>query len=806
MNERKTVTRRMVLMIAICCAVTALYVLRLVFLQLINGDSFKAQATSTTDYKFTVTAARGDIVDSQGRRLATSTTSYNVVLNKLLLGDNDLDATLQQVVGILQASGESWNDTLLIGTADAAGHYEFTADAESERDQSELASMKESLGLQQYATADDVMEKLVEDYGLGGYPLSWQRILGGIHYEMKQQAFSNVNNFIMAEDVCETTVATIKEHSLALQGVEIVDTSERSYERGDVLPHVLGRVGKITAEKWKVTDENGQTTYPLREKGYNMNDVIGISGLESVYEEELRGKDGVETITRNSDGVIIDTSMSTVPEPGHTIMLTVDTAFQKAVDNALASNIDMINRTYNTNSGTTAAAGAVVVLSTKDGSVLAASNYPSFDQNLYATQYSEYSTDPGLPLFNRALQGLYTPGSTYKPSVAVAALDSGLINRYSTVFCSGVYTYFDDYHPKCTRHGHSGSIDVINAIKWSCNIFFYDVGRRLTSDVYDAYAYKLGLGVQTGVEVGEAKGRLTTKSDSNYTPSLEVQAAIGQGNTVVTPVQLATYAGTIANRGTRYRTHFVKAILDTNTGEVITETQPEVMDVIADSGETFDLVQQGMVGVSQTVSGLSSYPYTIACKTGTPQRSESYYVGSTKKYYTNTMMIAYGPAEDAQIAIGIVIEYGGGGARAGNLVADIFNAYFANEAGQLNDDGTLKGSELAAAGEADTAAEPDTAARTGAQPAARQTEPQQAQPGQAAPAETAEPAEQPDETAVQNDSQDVVQGTAELEEPEADAAQPEGTTEADAAQPLPTAEAPAGDTPAAPDAQAEPPA
>ena len=682
-EERKTAVRRMRVLIGAAVVLMTLYGMRLIFLQLVNGDDFKSQATNTTDYKFTVTAARGDIVDSSGKRIATSVTGYNVVLNKLLMGDEDLDGMLQRIVELLRENGESWNDSLLISQPDAAGHYTFTAEEDNARDQKSLATMKDNLGLQQYATADDVMEKLVEDYDLSGFSLSWQRTLGGIHYEMQQQAFSNVNNFIMAENVSEATVATIKEHSLSLPGVEIVETSTRSYEQGTVLPHVLGRVGKITAEKWKVTDADGNTTYPLRDKGYNMNDIIGISGLESAYEDELRGKDGVETITRDADGVIVDTALTTVPEPGHTVQLTVDSTFQKAVDQALASNIEMINRTYNVNS-TKAAAGAAVVVDVKNGAVLAAANYPTFDQNLYATQYSEYSADPSLPLFNRSLQGLYTPGSTFKPAVAVAALDSGLINRYSTVFCNGVYNYYSDYHPKCTRHGHSGNIDVVTAIKWSCNIFFYDVGRRLTSEVYDAYAYKLGMGVRTGVEVSEALGHLTSKTDSNYIESLDVQAAIGQGNTVVSPVQLATYAATIANRGTRYRTHFVKAILDSNTGEVLQETQPEVMDVIEDRGETFDLVQQGMIGVSQTIPVLASYPYTIACKTGTPQRSEGYYVGSTYKHYTNTMMIAYGPAEDPQIAIGIVVEYGGGGARAGNLVADIFNAWFAAQNGTLN--------------------------------------------------------------------------------------------------------------------------
>ena len=723
-NERKTVMRRMVLLIAVAALVMGLYALRLIFLQLVNSDEYKSRATNTTDYNFTVTAARGDIVDSTGKRIATTTTSYNVVLNKLQMGDEDLDSLLQRVVELFEKNGESWTDTLLISQPDAAGNYTFTARDDSSSDQRQLTTMKENLGLQQYATANDVMEMLVEKNNLQDLPLRWQRTLAGIHYEMELQAFSNVNNFVMAENVSDVTVATIKENSLSLPGVEIVQTSTRSYEQGDIVPAVLGRVGKITAEKWKVTDENGQVTYPLRDKGYNMNDVLGISGLESAYEDELRGKDGVETITRNSDGVIVDTQLTTVPEPGHTVQLTINSDFQRAVNKVLADNIDMINRVYTTGS-MKAAAGAAVVIDVKDGSVLAASNYPSYDQNLYATQYNEYSADPNLPLFNRCLQGLYTPGSTFKPAVAVAALDSGLINQYSTVYCNGVYNYYKDYHPKCTRHGHSGNIDVVTAIKWSCNIFFYDVGRRLTSDVYDAYAYKLGLGQRTGVEVNEAVGRLTKKTDKNYTSSLDIQAAIGQGNTVVSPIQLATYAATLANNGVRYRTHFVKAILDTNTGEVLSETQPEVMDIIEGNGNTFELVRQGMTLVPSTISGkISSYPIAIACKTGTPQRSETYASG---KHYLNAIMIAYLPADDPEIAIGITVEYGGYGARTGDLVVDIANAYFAMKDGTLEvdpyvDPRTVAQEDTAAS---DTTAQTDPDAANDAQTAAAAAEPQQ---------------------------------------------------------------------------------
>ena len=247
------------------------------------------------------------------------------------------------------------------------------------------------------------------------------------------------------------------------------------------------------------------------------------------------------------------------------------------------------------------------------------------------------------------------------------------------------------------------------------------MGRRLTSDVYDAYAYKLGLGQRTGVEVSEAVGHLTSKNDSNYMESLDVQAAIGQGNTVVTPIQLATYAATLANNGTRYRTHFVKAILDSNTGEVISETQPEVMDIIEGTGNTFELVRQGMRQVPSTItnSKISSYPIAIACKTGTPQRSETYAPG---KHYLNAMMVAYLPADDPQIAIGITIEYGGYGARTGDLVVDIANAYFAMKDGTLEVDPYVNPA-LSADPSDDTTGAADTTDTAGA--AQDETQPEQ---------------------------------------------------------------------------------
>ena len=344
---------------------------------------------------------------------------------------------------------------------------------------------------------------------------------------------------------------------------------------------------------------------------------------------------------------------------------------------------------------------------------------------------------------NRAFQGVYAPGSTFKMVTAVAGLESGIIEPDTEIMDTGVYTYYQDDGPQCWywrqyRRKH-GLVNVSEALEVSCNVFFFDVGRRVGIQGLQEFAAKFGLGEPTGIELYEETGVM---AGPEYTQSMgqtwyegsTLSVAIGQESTQVTPIQLATYAATLANNGTRYRTHFVKAILDTNTGEVLSETQPEVMDVIEGNGNTFALVRQGMTLVPSTISGkISSYPIAIACKTGTPQRSETYASG---KHYLNAMMIAYLPADDPEIAIGITVEYGGYGARTGDLVVDIANAYFAMKDGTLEvdpyvDPRTVVQEDAAAA---DTAAQAAPDAANDAQTDATAAEPQQT----AAPAAAAE--------------------------------------------------------------------
>ena len=300
MND-KQVRIRIYILIGFLCVVLSAFLLRLVQWQLIDGEEYLSRAESTSTYSFSATAARGEIVDCYGRSLATNETVYQIELNQLMMGNADLNELIRQLVEILQASGESWNDTLLVSDPDSAGHYSFTNETGNSSQESRLSALKSSLELQSYATADQVMANLVEKYDLQDYEPVWQRRIAGVRYQMTLEEFSVRNNFVFASDIGSVTMATVKERSMNLPGVQVIETSRRTYPDGTILPHILGSVGAITAEQWRVEDEDGNVSYPLRDAGYNMNDLIGQSGLEKVYEDQLRGTDGTTEIVIRSE-------------------------------------------------------------------------------------------------------------------------------------------------------------------------------------------------------------------------------------------------------------------------------------------------------------------------------------------------------------------------------------------------------------------------------------------------------------------------------------------------------------------------
>lgn len=435
----------------------------------------------------------------------------------------------------------------------------------------------------------------------------------------------------------------------------------RTWPNGTLLPHALGFTGPITAEQWPTA----------RRRGLAMDAVIGQSGLEAAYDDLLRGQDGRVLVNTGFDGAVRRTVPLRDAAPGATLVLTVDSALQKELQNALLSQIEVLRTTKAAGAGRECRAGAAVVVDVQTGGILAVASVPGFDLNRYRSDYAALSADAAAPLLDRVCQGLYAPGSAFKPAVAAAALTAG-IDPAATVNCTGRYGFYSGYQPGCLQYGHGGPVDLRTALEYSCNIFFYDVGRRLGVDVFSAMARQLGLATPTGVEITEAQGRLTWSSDENYQAGLTLMAAIGQGNTAVTPLQLAAYAATLANCGQRPALHFADRAVNAATGETVWQYAPTFTTVPGGEGG-FGPIRDGMKRMARTTRVLREAPVACAAKTGSPQLADTLPGGG---HYVNSVLIGYAPADDPQIAMAVVLEYGGGGSNAAPILRAVLDAVF----------------------------------------------------------------------------------------------------------------------------------
>ena len=435
----------------------------------------------------------------------------------------------------------------------------------------------------------------------------------------------------------------------------------RTWPNGTLLSHALGFTGPITAEQWPTA----------RRRGLAMDAVIGQSGLEAAYDDLLRGQDGRVLVNTGFDGAVRRTVPLRDAAPGATLVLTVDSALQKELQNALLSQIEVLRTTKAAGAGRECRAGAAVVVDVQTGGILAAASVPGFDLNRYRADYAALSADAAAPLLDRVCQGLYAPGSAFKPAVAAATLTAG-IDPAATVNCTGRYGFYSGYQPGCLQYGHGGPVDLRTALEYSCNIFFYDVGRRLGVDMFSAMARQLGLATPTGVEITEAQGRLTWSSDENYQAGLTLMAAIGQGNTAVTPLQLAAYAATLANCGQRPALHFADRAVNAATGETVWQYAPTFTTVPGGEG-VFGPIRDGMKRMARTTRVLREAPVACAAKTGSPQLADTLPGGG---HYVNSVLIGYAPADDPQIAMAVVLEYGGGGSNAAPILRAVLDAVF----------------------------------------------------------------------------------------------------------------------------------
>ncbi len=492
-----------------------------------------------------------------------------------------------------------------------------------------------------------------------------QAITGGKDVETQLAAFCSAvsaGELLVLESLDSATMTAIYRSGLVQSGaVRLAARGERTWPDGTLLPHALGFTGPITAEQWPAAQE----------KGLAMDSILGQSGLEAAYDDLLRGQDGKLLINTGLDGAVRNTIQKSTPTPGATLVLTLDASLQRTLQQALRERIETLQTTAAVGGGREARAGAAVVVDVRTGGILAAANWPGYDLNTYRTDYAALSSDAGAPLLDRAFQGLYAPGSAFKPAVAAAALTAG-IDPNATVNCTGRYLYYSGYQPGCLQYGHSGPVDMRTALEQSCNIFFYDVGRRLGVDTFSTMARQLGLASPTGAEVSEAEGRLTWSEDDNYQAGLTLMAAIGQGNTAVTPAQLAVYATTLANYGQRPTLHFADHAVNTATGETVWQYEPQFTTV--PGGETvFGPIRDGMKRMAQTNRYLREAPVVCAAKTGSPQLAQTLPNGT---HYVNSVLIGYAPADDPQIAVAVVLEYGGGGANATPVLRAVLDAWF----------------------------------------------------------------------------------------------------------------------------------
>lgn len=659
--------------ITVCIIITlaffAIFTARLVDWQLIHGSEYSELAKRSTSYTVKTDATRGEILDKNGSGLVVNTTRYKIVIDKLYVNENTLDANLLSLINLMDLSGDRWEDTLPIALLGST--FSYKNDSESEI--SELLS-EDFLNLDKNTTAPDCFNSLVKRYEIDErLSLKEQRNLVSVHYNMELTGYSNSNPYIFAKDIKRSTVSTVSENTQGVSGIDVQTYLVRTAQDACLAPHILGALGSITEEEYD--DLKGG------EKTYSLTDNVGKFGIELAFENQLKGEGGMKIIKRNSDGTIVDTVETIDSKPGNTVYLTLDKKLQKTAVKSLAENIKAAKEqgvaekqsSGKNGCGEDCETGAVVMLSVKDFSVLAAASYPTYDLNKYSeygNYYVKLSENKNSPMYNRISVGSFACGSVYKPCVACAALEEKTISTDTEIFCKQEYDYYPSNVVHC-MHYH-GDLNVTGAIAQSCNYFFAETGRRLGIETMYLYSEKFGLGEYTGIEIEESKGTLAGRDSTNWMPGNTVQAAIGQSDNAFTPLQLATYTATLANDGTRLKTHVVSKITDYERKNNVQDySRPVVVDNCAVSQKNLEIVQKSMLEVTQNQDGTAhsmfgDYKVKVAAKTGTAENAGS----------DHTTFICYAPYDKPEVAVAVVIEHGAKGRYSMQVAKDLLDGYF----------------------------------------------------------------------------------------------------------------------------------
>ena len=670
---------RLIILAAVFALLLIIYVAALYKLQIVDGAEYYANNEISTTREERVPAARGNILDRYGRVLVSNRSCNNLTINVTeLFGQDDPNAIILELCEAVLRFGDSYTDTLPITMAPP---FEYTAMSELQRNM--LDAWLKANKMDKEATAVEVMSAMRTRYGIGSeYSAEDARRVVGVRYEINDRYNINTTDYIFAEDVSMPLLTYLMEQDIP--GFNVTTSYVREYKT-NYAAHLLGYIGPVTQEEWA----------KFADKDYELDNQVGKDGVEFAFEDYLHGVDGKAEVTSTIDGVEVSTTYTKEPQPGNQVYITLDIGLQEVCEEALAAHIDTINEDrarinmeaelYGTDSTEMVTGGALVVVNVKTGEPLALASWPTYNAATMLEDYEDLLADTNAPLYNRALMGVYAPGSTFKPCTATALMQEKILSPLTTLTTMGQFTkYIDDgYAPECwiysTYKYTHGEINVSQAITYSCNYFFYYFGDLLGIDKMSYYAKLYGLGEKTGIELPEVTGQMSTQSfKEQYTgiPWYQgdtLQSAIGQSFTEFTPLQMAEYCATIANCGTRHSASLLKEVRSYDYSESIFHRTTTVLSELNVDPNIFDVLHYGMWGVIYDAASTLTDTWltcrvTVGAKTGTAQRGEG--------LVNNAMFICYAPYENPEIAISIAVEKGGAGATLSPVARQIVDYYF----------------------------------------------------------------------------------------------------------------------------------
>lgn len=663
-------------------------------LQIVQGKEYREKSNTRLSRESILEAARGDILDQSGNKLATTALGYSLELYKTKLDNKELNKSLLKIAQVLEANGDAYIDDLPI----KINPFEFTIGEDS------IKRWKKENKISEEKTAEECFYILKDKYGIENENIEEARKIMTLRYHISKIGYSSTKSVEIASNIGELSLAQINEQSASFPGINIDAKAIRSYPSGSLASHILGYIGRISPEELKGKEDR-----------YDANDIIGETGIEYIFEDYLKGKNGIKQIDMAVDGTITDEYVSEEAIAGSNVILTIDANLQQVTENTLKNSIQSISASE----GVNVTGGSAVVMKVKTGEILAMASYPDFNPSdfvngisnekwTYYTNEEQSSYAKNHPFVNRAISSPSSPGSTYKMVTAIAGLETGAITTKEKINDVGVYKFSSDYNPKCWIYasygrGH-GYLNVTDAIVHSCNYFFYEVGNRVGIQNLSKYTKALGLGKKTNVELlGEESGYVASPETSKLLGSRWnggdiLPAAIGQGNNSFTTIQMAKYTSMIANGGKNVDVSIIKSVVDVEGNEVSKEElnkylkdklgiEDEEENQITFNQNNLNAVREGMKGVT-TESGGTAYSIfknfniEVGGKTGSAQTGKK---DSQGRNITNAWFVGFAPYDEPEIAVVVMIENGQHGSAAATPARDIIAEYFGMNANRITE-------------------------------------------------------------------------------------------------------------------------